>query len=63
MTINNNFNLRRCQNCGAFVLDSYFYCPNCGTQLPPNTQPKKRRCPMCQGTGQVPDWGAPAMNK
>ena len=56
------YNCRQCDNCGAFALESYLYCPNCGKPLPPASQLKKKICPMCQGTGEVVDWGGPVMN-
>ena len=51
----------RCNKCGQICFSGYNFCPHCGTKLP-EYKPKKKQCPMCQGTGEVIDWGGPMFN-
>ena len=46
----------RCDKCGGFCMPNWAYCPQCGAKIEQKPL-KKKKCPMCQGSGEVIDWG------
>ena len=46
----------RCDKCGGFCMPNWAYCPQCGAKIEKKPL-KKKKCPLCQGSGEVIDWG------
>lgn len=52
----------RCDKCGGFCMAGWQYCPRCGAKIEPKPL-KKEKCPMCQGSGEVIDYGGIGVNQ
>lgn len=42
-----------CENCHAFLLECYNYCPECGTKIPKHKKKVKIQCSACNGKGYI----------
>lgn len=43
----------QCKSCHAFLLESYNYCPECGTKIPRHKTKVKIQCSACNGKGYI----------